>query len=80
MYEEAIGFIAGNARRRQIIEILEASKKATLAELSKKTHSPAKIISTMMDEMETKGLVKHEGGAYVLTELGDEVAKKIKGV
>ena len=80
MHEELIGFIAGNPKRRQIIEILESDGKATLAELAKKTHSPAKIITTMIEEMEGKGLITHNEGMYSLTDLGLEIAKKIKGV
>ena len=80
MHEELIGFIAGNPKRRQIMEILESDGKATLAELAKKTHSPAKIITTMIEEMEGKGLITHNEGMYSLTDLGVEIAKKIKGV
>ncbi len=81
MHEELIGFIAGNPKRRQIIEVLESDGKATLSELAKKTHSPAKIVSTMVEEMESKGLIAHDdGGVYTLTDLGVEMARKIKGV
>ncbi len=81
MHEELIGFIAGNPKRRQIIEVLESDGKVTLPELAKKTHSPAKIVSTMVDEMEGKGLIMHDNrGVYTLTDLGMEIARKIKGV
>jgi predicted transcriptional regulator len=76
--EENVGFILGNPQRERVLRVLSSKGKMTTERIAKVEHIPLQAIKRIANEMAKRGLIKDEGGAWNLTEMGQEVDKEIK--
>lgn len=72
--EEMVGFISGNVKRKQIIDVLEKNGAETEDTLGKLTRLPRVLLEKSIKDMAEKGIVKKQKDKYVLTENGKAAA------
>jgi len=72
--EEMVGFISGNVKRKQIIDVLDKNGAETEDSLGKLTRVPRILLERAIKDMLTKGIVKKQKDKYVLTEDGKAAA------
>jgi predicted transcriptional regulator len=77
--EAIVGYISGNARRKQIVEALSKGAEDIEA-LGKLTRIPRLSLEKMMEEMTGKNIVKTENKAYKLTDVGEQAATVLKSL
>ena len=68
--EEMVGFISGNVKRKQIIDVLEKNGAETEDTLGKLTRLPRILLEKSIKDMKEKGIIKKQKDKYVLTENG----------
>ena len=66
--EEIAGFISGNVKRKQVLDVLDKNGSATSEYLGKLTRMPRLMLEKVLKDMEEKGVIVKENGKYVLTE------------
>ncbi len=76
--EENIGFILGNPQRERVLRVLSSKGKMTTERIAKVEHIPLQAIKRIINEMADRGIIKEEGGAWDLTEEGQDVDKELK--
>ncbi len=79
MTEELVGYVTGNTKRIQIIQVL-GKGKLEVDKVAKITHTPERLTTKVLKGLEEKGLVKAEGKTYSLTEIGSEIENRIKSL
>ena len=72
--EEIAGYISGNVRRKQIVEVLEKNGSETFQALEKLTRTPKIMLEKVLKDMAEKGVIKKQKDRYVLTENGGTAA------
>ena len=72
--EEMVGFISGNVKRKQIIDVLEKNGAETEDALGKLTRVPRILLEKSIKDMAERGIVKKQKDKYVLTEDGKAAA------
>ena len=72
--EEMVGFISGNVKRKQIIDVLEKNGAETEDTLGKLTRVPRILLEKSIKDMAERGIVKKQKDKYVLTEDGKAAA------
>jgi predicted transcriptional regulator len=72
--EEMVGFISGNVKRKQIIDVLEKNGAETEDTLGKLTRVPRTLLEKSIKDMAERGIVKKQKDKYVLTEDGKAAA------
>ena len=72
--EEMVGFISGNVKRKQIIDVLDKNGAETEDTLGKLTRVPRIMLDKAVKDMIEKGIVKKQKDKYVLTENGKAAA------
>ncbi len=73
--EELIGFISGNVKRKQIVDVLDKNGSETGEALGKLTRVPKLLLEKALKDMAEKGVVKKQKDKYVLTDNGKAAAK-----
>ncbi|MFC1786917.1 transcriptional regulator [Halobacteriota archaeon] len=79
MMEELVGYVTGNTKRIQIIQVL-GKGKLEVGKVAKITHTPERLTVKVLKGLEEKGLVKADGKTYTLTDVGAEVESRIKSL
>ncbi|WP_424359724.1 hypothetical protein [Methanocella sp. MCL-LM] len=77
--EAIVGYISGNARRKQIVEALSKGAEDVEA-LGKLTRIPRLSLEKMMEEMAGKNIVKKEKNGYKLTDIGEQATTVLKAM
>src|SRR5208337_5209031 len=72
--EEIAGFISGNVKRRQILDVLDKNGSETSEALRKLTRMPRLLLEKVLKDMEQKGVITMQNEKYVLTENGKAAA------
>ena len=72
--EEIAGFISGNVKRRQILDVLDKNSRKSRQDLRKITRTPDVILDKVLKDMAERGVVAKEGDCFILTETGEKVA------
>jgi len=72
--EEMVGFISGNVKRKQIIDVLDKNGAETEDTLGKLTRVPRILLEKAIKDMAERGIVKKQKDKYVLTEDGKAAA------
>jgi predicted transcriptional regulator len=72
--EELAGYISGNAKRKQIIDVLDKNGTETMEALWKLTRVPKLMLEKSLKDMAEKGVVKKQKDKYTLTENGKAAA------
>lgn len=68
--EELAGYISGNVKRRQIVDVLDKNGSETFEALEKLTRMPKLMLERALKDMVDRGVVKKQNDKYVLTEDG----------
>jgi predicted transcriptional regulator len=72
--EEIAGFISGNVKRKQVLDVLDKNGSKTYEALRKITRMPKIILDKVLKDMTEYGVVVKENDIYTLTEHGKKVA------
>ena len=75
--EELAGFITGNVKRKQILDVLDKNESATYETIRKLTRMPKLILDKALKDMTEKGAVTKQDEKYILTETGKKVASSL---
>lgn len=70
MVEDLTGYISGNVKRRQIVDVLDKNGSETAEALGKLTRTPKLMIEKTLKDLADNGVIKKENDKYVLTERG----------
>ncbi|MBU2617786.1 MAG: transcriptional regulator [Euryarchaeota archaeon] len=79
MMEELVGYVTGNMKRMQIIQVL-GKGELEVGKVAKMTHIPERLAVKVLEGLEEKGLVKVDGKSYALTGVGVEVENRIRSL
>jgi predicted transcriptional regulator len=72
--EEIAGFISGNVKRKQILDVLDKNDSATYETIRKLTRMPKLILDKALKDMTEKGAITMQNEKYILTETGKAAA------
>ncbi len=72
--EELMGYISGNTRRRQIVDVLEKNGSETFEALEKLTRTPKLMLDRALKDMVEKGVITKQKDKYALTSEGTAAA------
>lgn len=73
--EEITGFISGNVKRKQILDVLDKNGSASGEYLGKLTRMPRLMLEKVLKDMTEKGVIELQNDKYVLTESGKVAAQ-----
>ncbi len=81
MIEELVGYVTGNMKRVQIIQVL-GKGEFEVGKVAKITHTPERLAMKTLEGLEERGLVKvdSKNKRYTLTDVGAEVENRIKSL
>ncbi len=68
--EELVGYISGNPKRKQVIDVLDKNGKETAEIIAKTARIPKVMLERTLKELTEKGVIKKHKDTYVLTENG----------
>ena len=72
--EEIAGFISGNVKRKQVLDVLDKNGSKTYESLRKITRMPKIILDKVLKDMVEYGVVVKQNDTFDLTENGKKVA------
>ena len=72
--EEIAGFISGNVKRKQVLDVLDKNGSETLVALRKLTRMPRLMLEKVLKDMMEKGVVIKQDDSFSLTENGKKAA------
>lgn len=75
--EEITGYISGNVKRKQIVDVLHKNGSKTSEDLRKITRTPNVIMEKVLKNMEENGVIVRKGDSYDLTENGTIAANAL---
>ncbi|GEM_PF-2561395 len=77
--EELEGFVLGNPKRRQVVNVLMEEGPSQVDLIRNKKRIPKKIVESIVEELEEKGIVKDSGsGKFELTDIGEKIVARSK--
>jgi predicted transcriptional regulator len=72
--EELAGYISGNVKRRQIVDVLDKNGSETFDALEKLTRMPKIMLGKALTDMVGRGVIKEQKEKYMLTDNGKAAA------
>ncbi len=66
--EEISGYISGNVKRKQILDVLHKNGSKTAEDLRKITRTPKVVVEKVLEGMVENGVVTRQNDGYDLTE------------
>jgi predicted transcriptional regulator len=72
--EEISGFISGNVKRKQILDVLDKNGSKTSEDLRKITRTPKIIMEKVLKSMVENGVIIEQNDSFTLTENGKKAA------
>lgn len=72
--EEITGFISGNVKRKQILDVLDKNGSKTTEDLRKITRTPKIIMEKVLKDMAEHGVIINQNDSFTLTENGKKAA------
>lgn len=73
--EEIAGYISGNVKRKQILDVLDKNGTKTFEDLRKITRTPKIILEKVLKSMVDNGVIIKQEDSFTLTENGKKAAK-----
>ncbi|MEM3085911.1 MAG: hypothetical protein QXT68_02065 [Halobacteria archaeon] len=70
------GYLSGNPRRRQALEVLRSRGPLPLAGMAHLLRMPPKMAEGLLEDLRGKGLVEARGERFRLTGEGEEILKR----
>jgi predicted transcriptional regulator len=68
--EELAGYISGNVKRRQIVDVLDKNGSETFEALEKLTRTPKLVLDKALKDMVDRGVITKQKDKYKLTDNG----------
>ena len=78
--EEQVGFISGNTKRKQIVDVLEKNGSESAEILGKITRAPKLVLDRTLEEMIHKEIIRKKKDQYELTDLGKQAVIKARSL
>ncbi len=75
--EEITGFISGNVKRKQVLDVLDKNGSKTSEDLRKITRTPKIVMEKVLNSMVENGVVEKQNDSYTLTENGKKAANNL---
>ena len=72
--EEISGYISGNVKRKQILDVLHKNGSKTSEDLRKITRTPQVVMEKVLEGMVEHGVVVRQNDSYALTENAQKAA------
>lgn len=72
--DELVGFISGNVKRKQIVDVLDKNGAETGEALGKLTRAPKLLLERALKDMAEKGVIMKQKDKYTLTANGKTAA------
>jgi predicted transcriptional regulator len=72
--EEIAGFIIGNVKRKQLVDVLDKNGSETFVNLRKLTRMPKLMLEKVLKDMTEKGVIIQQNDSFILTENGKKAA------
>lgn len=72
--EEIAGFISGNVKRKQVVDVLDKNGRASFEYIGKLTRMPRLMLEKVIKDMTEKGVITMKDDVFVLTEIGKAAA------
>ncbi len=78
--EELIGFVTGNKNRQKLLALLGSKHELNADKIAKNMHIARPPVDRIIEELIEKELITEQNGAYVLTELGETVERRVGNI
>lgn len=72
--EDMAGYISGNVKRKQVVDVLDKNGAETGEALGKLTRAPKPLLEKALADMEARGVIVRRGEKYALTDGGKAAA------
>jgi predicted transcriptional regulator len=72
--EEIAGYISGNVKRKQILDVLDKNGSKDFESLRKITRTPKIILEKVLKNMVEYGVIIQQNDSFTLTEIGKKAA------
>ena len=78
--EEQVGYITGNVKRKQIVDVLDKKGSESAEMLGKITRAPKLVLDHTLEDMVKKEIVKKSKDKYELTDLGKQAVMATRSI
>jgi predicted transcriptional regulator len=78
--EEQVGYLTGNVKRKQIIDVLDKNGSESAEMLGKITRAPKLVLDHTLEDMVKKEIVKKSGDHYELTDQGKHAVNVMRSI
>ena len=78
--EEQVGYITGNVKRKQIIDVLDKKGSESVEMLGKITRAPKLVLDHTLEDMVKKEIVKKSRDHYELTDKGKQAVNVMRSI
>jgi predicted transcriptional regulator len=68
--EELAGYISGNVKRKQIVDVLDKNGSESFEALEKLTRTPRIMLGRTLTDMVGRGIIREQKDSYTLTDNG----------
>lgn len=68
--EELAGFITGNVKRKQVVDVLDKNGSETFETIEKTTRTPKLMLEKTLKDLTDRGIIKKQKDKYALTDNG----------
>jgi len=78
--EEQVGYITGNVKRKQIVDVLDKKGSESAEMLGKITRVPKLVLDHTLEDMVKKEIVKQSKDHYELTDQGRQAVNVMRSI
>ncbi len=78
--EEQVGYMTGNVKRKQIVDVLDKNGSESAEMLGKITRVPKLVIDHTLEDMIKKEIVKKSRDMYELTDQGKQAVTVMRSI
>lgn len=78
--EEQVGYISGNVKRKQIVDVLDKNGSESSEALGKITRTPKLVLDRTLGDMVSKEIVKKTKDKYMLTDQGKQAVTVVRSI
>lgn len=78
--EEQVGYITGNVKRKQIVDVIDKKGSESAEMLGKITRVPKLVLDRTLEDMVNKEIVKKSKDRYELTDQGKQAITVMRSI
>jgi DNA-binding HxlR family transcriptional regulator len=78
--EEQVGYITGNIKRKQIVDVIDKKGSESAEMLGKITRVPKLVLDRTLEDMVNKEIVKRSNDKYELTDQGKQAITVMRSI